>query len=105
MVALNEGELGRFEALKERAIANEVPGLRDVGPEEIREIEPHAVGIRALHSPGTGIIDFRRIALAYADDIRALGGEIRTGARVAGLEERRTRSSSRSSGGDGVERT
>ena len=105
VIALNEGELGRFEALKERAIANEVPGLREVGPDEIREIEPHAVGIRALHSPGTGIIDFRRIALAYADDIRGLGGEIRTGARVGGLEERSGEIVVTTSGGDGVERT
>jgi len=105
VIALNEGELGRFEALKERAIANEVPGLREVGPEEIREIEPHAIGIRALHSPGTGIIDFRRIALAYADDIRGLGGEIRTGARVGGLEERSGEIVVTTSGSDGVERT
>jgi L-2-hydroxyglutarate oxidase LhgO len=105
VIALNEGELGRFEALKERAIANEVPGLREVGPDEIREIEPHAIGIRALHSPGTGIIDFRRIALAYADDIRGLGGEIRTGARVGGLEERSGEIVVTTSGGDGVERT
>jgi (S)-2-hydroxyglutarate dehydrogenase len=105
VIALNEGELGRFEALKERAIANEVPGLREVGPDEIREIEPYAVGIRALHSPGTGIIDFRRIALAYADDIRGLGGEIRTGARVGGLAERSGEIVVTTSGSDGVERT
>jgi L-2-hydroxyglutarate oxidase len=104
VVALDESELGRFEALKQRAIANEVPGLREVGPEEIREIEPHAVGIRALHSPGTGIIDFRRVALAYADDIRALGAEIHTDSRVTAIEDRGDRRVLTVRGRDGVER-
>ena len=104
VVALNEGEMGRFAALKERAIANNVPGLRDVGPEEIREIEPHAAGIRALHSPKTGIIDFRQVALAYADDVRAQGAEIRTGSRVRAIKERRGEMVVTYSGRDGVER-
>jgi len=104
VVALNEGEMGRFAALKERAIANNVPGLRDVGPEEIREIEPHAAGIRALHSPKTGIIDFRQVALAYADDVRVQGAEIRTGSRVRTIRERRGEMVVTYSGRDGVER-
>ena len=104
VVALNDGELGRFETLKARALANNVPGLRDVGPEEIREIEPHAAGIRALHSPRTGIIDYRRVALAYADDVRAMGAEIRTNSRVSNIEERSGELIVTVSGRDGVER-
>ena len=42
-----------------------------VGPEELREIEPHAAGIRALHSPGTGIIDFGRVVEVLAELLRA----------------------------------
>ena len=70
VVALDESELPRFAALKERATANGVPGLEEVGPERIREIEPHCLGIRALWSPGTGITDWRKVALAYADDVQ-----------------------------------
>lgn len=87
VVALDESELPRFEALKERAIANGVPGLEEVGPERIAEIEPHAAGIRALWSPTTGIIDFRRVALAMADDLRELGVAIHLGRRVTGIRE------------------
>ena len=87
VVALDESELPRFEALKERAIANGVPGLEDIGPERMRELEPHAAGIRALWSPSTGIIDFRRVALAMADDLRAQGVEILLGRRVTGIRE------------------
>lgn len=88
VVALDESELGRFEALKERAIANEVPGLQEVGPERIRELEPHAAGIKALWSPGTGIIDFGAVARAYADDIVKRGARIETGRSVSSIERR-----------------
>lgn len=88
VVALSEQELPRFEALKERAIANGVEGLEDVGPERLREIEPHAAGIRALWSPGTGIVDFRRVAAAYADEVRAKGGTIETSREVTSITRR-----------------
>ena len=58
IVALNEGELGRLADLESRGRANGVPGLRMIGRAEMAEIEPHAAGVRALHVPGTGIIDF-----------------------------------------------
>ena len=88
VVALDESELPRFEKLRQRAVANEVPGLDVVGPERIRELEPHAAGIKALWSPGTGIVDFGRVALAYADEVRAKGGAIETSRAVTGIERR-----------------
>ena len=88
VVALDPSELERFEGLRERAVANGVPGLEVVGPERIREIEPHAAGIRALWSPTTGIVDFRRVALAYADEVRARGGTIQLSTAVEAIEER-----------------
>jgi L-2-hydroxyglutarate oxidase LhgO len=100
VVALDESELGRFDTLLERATANGVPGLEVVGPERIREIEPHAAGIRALWSPTTGIVDFRRVALAYAEDVRARGGAIWTGRRVTGIARRPDALVLRTTGGD-----
>jgi L-2-hydroxyglutarate oxidase LhgO len=88
VVALTDVELPRLTALEERARANGVEGLEIVGPERIRELEPHAVGLRALWSPGTGIVDFRRVALAYADDVQRLGGTIRTSVPVQGIVRR-----------------
>lgn len=88
VVAVEESELPRLAALEERARANGVPGLEAVGPERIRELEPHAAGIRGLWSPETGIIDFRRVALAMADDLRACGAVIETSRRVTSIEER-----------------
>jgi (S)-2-hydroxyglutarate dehydrogenase len=88
VVATREDELGRLNALSERARANGVPGLEVIGPERIREIEPHAAGLRALWSPTTGIVDFERVALAMADEVRRLGGRIETGRGVTRIEGR-----------------
>jgi (S)-2-hydroxyglutarate dehydrogenase len=85
IVAVDPSELDRLAALKERALANGVSDIEEIGPERIREIEPHASGLRALHSPGTGIIDFRRVALAIASEVRARGGAILTGRKVTAL--------------------
>lgn len=88
VVALDESELPRLEELKRRGLANGLEGLTEVGEDEIRELEPNATGIRALHVPETGIIDFGRIAVAYADEVKARGGEIFLGARVVTIERR-----------------
>jgi L-2-hydroxyglutarate oxidase len=88
IVALDPGELPALEELERRGHANGVPGLRRVDAAGLREIEPHAAGIAALHSPETAIVDFAAIARAYADDVRDAGGEIVTGAAVEGIEVR-----------------
>lgn len=85
IVATTEAELPRLAELYRRGVANGVAGLEEIGPERLREIEPHAAGIRALYSPGTGIIDYRQVARAYAADVLAAGGEILTGRRVTGI--------------------
>src|SRR4029453_15599646 len=58
VVALDQTELGRLEAIAERAVANGVPGVRMLGGDELRELEPHVEGIAALHSPSTAGVDF-----------------------------------------------
>jgi (S)-2-hydroxyglutarate dehydrogenase len=86
VVALEARELPRLIEIRERALANGVEGIVEIGPDRIREIEPHAAGIRALWAPTTGVIDFRRVALEYASEVRSRGGEILTGRRVTGIE-------------------
>jgi len=85
IVAIDERELPRLDDLFDRGTANGVAGLRKIGPEEIREIEPHAAGLRAIHSPNTGIVDFREAAEAVAAEARRRGVEIATGARVTAI--------------------
>ncbi|MEO3829555.1 L-2-hydroxyglutarate oxidase [Actinomadura sp. B10D3] len=88
VVALGERELPRLDAIHARAVANGVPGVRLIGGDEITELEPHARGIRALHSPRTAIVDYVALTVALAADFRAAGGSVRLGERVTGLEQR-----------------
>jgi L-2-hydroxyglutarate oxidase len=85
VVAVDSSELGRLDALEQTARRNDVPGLRRVGPEEIREVEPHAAGLAALHSPGTAITDFVAVARAMGAEIEAAGGRIMLSTEVTGL--------------------
>jgi L-2-hydroxyglutarate oxidase len=89
IVATHPEEIPRLEELLRRGRENGVPDLEMIGPERLREIEPHARGLRAIHSPRTGIVDYGRVALAYAEDVRAAGGEILTGREVRWLQRRR----------------
>ena len=56
-----------------------------IGPEQLREIEPHASGLRALVVPSTGITDYGAVCEKYAELIRAQGGTILTSTTVTGL--------------------
>ena len=76
IMASREEELPRLDALLERGTENKVEGLQMVDPEQIKEIEPHVKAIRALWAPKTGIVDYRKVAAAYVDRIRARGGDI-----------------------------
>ena len=82
IVATHESELGRLQDLYERGVANGVPDLQIVAPERLAEIEPHTQGVRALWAPHTGIVDYVRVANAYAGKFQSAGGDIFTGAAV-----------------------
>jgi L-2-hydroxyglutarate oxidase len=86
IVATSPSELGRLEELERRGQANEVPGLRRLDAEGIRELEPHAVGIAGLHSPATGIASFPAVARAYAQDLTVAGAAVVTGCEVLGVQ-------------------
>src|SRR3954454_4422424 len=88
IVATGEEELERFDELERRGIANQVPDLRRVGPEELQEIEPHARGVAGLYSPATGVVDFTEVARALAEDVQAAGGTLRLGSEVTGVDAR-----------------
>lgn len=85
IVAVSAQELPRLAELEARGRANGVPGLRRVGPAEIRDIEPNAVGLQALHAPNTGIVDYGEVARALAGELRAQGVVMRFGAEVTSV--------------------
>ena len=85
IVATHEEEFPRLEELRRRGEANGLTGLQLIGPEQLREIEPHASGLRALIVPSTGITDYAMVCQKYAELIRAQGGTILTSTAVTGL--------------------
>jgi L-2-hydroxyglutarate oxidase len=86
VVATRADELPRLDELERRGRANGLAGLVRLGSaEQIREIEPHAVGIAALHVPESGIVDYPAVVQACARRIEAAGGRIAIGARVLGV--------------------
>ncbi len=88
IVAVAERELAGLAELERRGRENGVPGLRRIGPAELREIEPHAAGIAALHSPATGVVDFAAVCRALAADLAARGGAIAAPCAVRALRPR-----------------
>jgi (S)-2-hydroxyglutarate dehydrogenase len=82
ILATSPAELRALQELERRGEANGVPGLRWVERAEIARIEPHARGLAALHSPGTGIVDFREVARSLATDVLESGGAVALGCEV-----------------------
>jgi (S)-2-hydroxyglutarate dehydrogenase len=87
VIAVRDAEIPRLDELERRSRVNGVPGLVRLGRAEIPAVEPAFTGVAALHSPETGMVDYTRVAAAYADDIRAHGGEIRSGIAVRAIQE------------------
>jgi (S)-2-hydroxyglutarate dehydrogenase len=85
IVATRAEELPRLEDLRQRGEANGLVGLRLIGPAELREIEPHASGLRALQVPSTGITDYTAVCEKYAELIAARGGTVLTSAAATGI--------------------
>lgn len=87
IVALDESQLPAMQRIYERGQANGVR-CEVIGPERLKELEPYAAGIKAIHVPETGIVDFKQVCQRLAERVREAGGEILTGARVTQIAAR-----------------
>lgn len=105
IIATDAGELPGLDELERRARANGVPGIRRIDADEIKEIEPHAVGVAALHSPNTGIVDFAKVCEQLATDVKQAGGELRLGWRVQDVRANAREIRLTGPGGDEIEAT
>jgi L-2-hydroxyglutarate oxidase LhgO len=91
IVASDEHERPALRDLFERGQANGVPGLRLIEGAEIRDFEPHAVGVAAVHSPRTAIVDFAEVCRSLAEDLRRAGVAFRMDSEVLGIRQIGTR--------------
>ncbi|MFI6817134.1 L-2-hydroxyglutarate oxidase [Nonomuraea sp. NPDC050328] len=88
VVASTRSELAGLRRLAERARANGVPELAELDALGLREIEPNAVGVAAVHSPRTAVCDFPAVARRLAQDVAELGGSVRLAHPVRAVRER-----------------
>jgi len=89
IVATSDAEMPQLLKIYERGIANGVK-CELIDLPRLRQLEPHVNGVRALHVPEAGIVDYKQVAARLADKIQQAGGEIQTGAEVVGVETRGT---------------
>jgi 2-hydroxyglutarate dehydrogenase len=82
IVARHQSELPKLDELERRGRENGVPGLRRLDAGGLREVEPHARGVAALHSPNTGFVEFTDVARALAGEVEARGVPVVTSCAV-----------------------
>ena len=85
IVAVNLEEVNRLDALYKRGLENGISNVRIVDSQELKDLEPHATGIKAIHVPSTGIINYTSVVDELAKQIIKRGGEIKTKATVKGF--------------------
>ena len=88
IVAVTEDELPRLKTLLERGIANGVQGLRQMNQAELHEIEPFAAGIAAIHSPNTGIVNYKAVSRKLRDLLHERGIEVQLTQKVILISHR-----------------
>lgn len=86
IVATERAELERLDNLYQRGLENGLK-VEKLGPKGLKDLEPHATGLAALHVPSTGIVDYAGVARALAKEVEKRGGELRTGVAVEGITE------------------
>jgi (S)-2-hydroxyglutarate dehydrogenase len=86
IVAVDENEVPRLERIYERGQANEV-ACEMIGRSQLDELEPHAAGIKAIHVPEAGIVNYQRVAERLAEIVQENGGEVMCDARVVGFQQ------------------
>lgn len=88
IVATQEAERPQLDMILDRGLQNGMEGLRKIGPEETAEIEPEVKAIESIWVPQAGIVNYRKVALAYARLFRERGGQILCGTEVKNLERK-----------------
>ncbi|MEX2175359.1 MAG: L-2-hydroxyglutarate oxidase [Pirellulaceae bacterium] len=86
IVAVDEAEVPALARIFERGQLNGV-SCELIGPDRLAELEPHAAGVQAIHVPEAGIVNYRQVCQKMAELVRERGGEVRTSARVTGLQQ------------------
>ena len=86
VVATDENQIPVLNTLYERGEKNGLTGMKKLAPDELKDYEPHVNGVRGLHVPQTGIVDYKEVSRKYAEKFRHFGGEIFTNNKVRSIK-------------------
>lgn len=87
IVATKPKELPLLDNLYKRGLENQLD-IKKIGPEELKEIEPHVNGLAAIHVPMAGIVNYKQVCLTFAKLIEEQGGDLRLNTKVEAVSER-----------------
>lgn len=87
IVATSAAELPQLERIYERGQANEVQ-CRMIDSAELKELEPHVRGVKAIHVPEAGIVDYRQVCERLARLVMESGNTVLTQAKVTAMYRR-----------------
>ncbi len=62
IVATNKGEESKLQDIYDRGVENGLEGLKMLSEPELKEIEPHVFGTRAIQVPQAGIVSYKQVA-------------------------------------------
>jgi L-2-hydroxyglutarate oxidase len=85
IVAVDEAELPRLERIFQRGQENGVV-CEKIGPERLKQLEPHAAGVAAIHVPESGIVNYRRVTERLAERVNTGSSRVVTGALVESIQ-------------------
>lgn len=90
IVATEVSELPALQKIYERGIANKIEGISIIGPDEIKEIEPFCVGLKAIKVPAVGIINYVQFSNKLAEQVETLNpsSKILLATKVMGSKEK-----------------
>jgi L-2-hydroxyglutarate oxidase len=87
IVATDEDELPRLDKIYNRGLKNGIEGIRKINPKELKELEPHAFGVGAIHVPCAGIVDYRGMCMKMQELIEASNGKVAFNQKVQKIEQ------------------
>ncbi|MFH5882805.1 L-2-hydroxyglutarate oxidase [Halalkalibaculum sp. DA3122] len=85
IVATEEKDIPRLEKIYETGQINEIEGIEMIGPERLAEIEPYAEGVKAIHVPCAGIVDFVGVCEKQKSLIEEKGNEVKFNQEVQNI--------------------
>jgi L-2-hydroxyglutarate oxidase len=99
IVAVDDSELAALERIYERGQANGV-SCEVIDKHRLAELEPHAAGVRAIHVPEAGIVNYRQVCARLAERVREREGVVHTSTRVLGIRKNGQRAILSTTAGD-----